>query len=241
MKVDIVAFGAHPDDVELGCAGTLLTHIAQGKKAVIIDLTRGELGTRGTPALRFKEAKKAAKILGVSERDNLGFADGFFVNDATHQLSVIQKIRQYKPKIVLLPAPTDRHPDHGRAAQLISDSCFLAGLSKITTLSRKGRSQKTWRPKAVYHYIQDKPLKATFVVDISKHMATKMKAVRAFGSQFYNPKYKTAEGATYISDKLFFDRLYHRASEMGRACGFTYAEGFISQRTIGVTNMFAIL
>lgn len=224
MKLDILAFGAHPDDVELGCAGTILKHIEDGKKIGIIDLTRGELGTRGTAAIRDKESKAAAKILGVEFRENLKMADGFFLNDKTNQLKVIQKIRQHQPDVVIANAIEDRHPDHGRAAKLVSDACFLAGLPKIKT-SWKGKSQKAWRPKAVYHYIQYNPHKPDFAVDISKHFEKKMEAIRAFGSQFYNPHSKEPE--TLISTPEFFGLVKKRCEEHGRQIGAKYGEGFL--------------
>jgi len=245
VKLDILAFGAHPDDVELGCSGTILKHISLGKKVGIIDLTRGELGTRGTAAIRAKEAKAAAKILGVAMRENLSMADGFFINDKEHQIKVIQKIRQYQPDIVIANALTDRHPDHGRGAQLVSDACFLAGLPKIKTMtpsnSPKGGElahanssplgrlggvwQKAWRPKAVYHYIQYNPHKPDFVIDISKQFEKKMDAIAAFGSQFYNPESKEAE--TLISTPEFFSLLKKRCEEHGRQIGVKYGEGFL--------------
>ena len=202
IKLDILAFGAHPDDVELSCSGTILKNISIGKKVGIIDLTRGELGTRGTVALRLKESDLAAKILGVSFRENLKMEDGFFRNDKRHQLAVIKKIRQYKPEVVLTNAIQDRHPDHGRGALLVADACFLAGLSKIES-KHEGKRQAAWRPKAVYHYIQYRKLKPDFVVDISSFMDDKMKSIKAFGSQFYNPNSK--EPATLISNPDFLD------------------------------------
>ena len=224
MKLDILAFGAHPDDVELGCAGTILKHIEDGKKIGIIDLTRGELGTRGSAAIRKKEAEAASKILGVALRENLAMADGFFLNDKKHQLKVIQKIRQYQPEVVIANSLKDRHPDHGRGAQLVSDACFLAGLPKIKT-SLKGKSQKAWRPKAVYHYIQFNPHKPDFVVDISKHFEKKMEAIRAFESQFYNPDSKETE--TLISSPEFFGLLKKRCEEHGNQINARYGEGFL--------------
>ena len=238
-KLDILAFGAHPDDVELGCSGTLLAHVAKGKAAGIVDLTRGELGTRGNAVLRLEEAAAAAKILKLSARENLGFADGFFANDANNRLAIIRGIRKYQPEIVLAPAIRDRHPDHGKAAQLIANACFLAGLSKIETLENN-QHQAAWRPKAVYHYIQDYQLQPDFVVDISDFMEQKMAAVKAYGSQFYKPKDDGNEPQTYISSKAFMDRLYSRASEFGRPCGFEYGEGFSVNRWIGVKDLFGL-
>lgn len=235
MKLDILAFGSHPDDVELSCSGTLLKHISQGKKAGIIDLTRGELGTRGNIETRKKEAGKAAKILGISVRESLGFADGFFVNDRKHQLEIIKKIRQYQPEIVLANAPSDRHPDHGRGSQLVSDACFYSGLAKIKT----GKGQKAWRPKAIYFYIQDRYLKPDFVVDVSEFMNKKLDAIAAFSSQFYNPSSKEPE--TPISSPYFIGFVKARAADFGRNIGVQYAEGFIAARPLGVNSFFDLL
>lgn len=237
MKLDILAFGAHPDDVELSCAGILLRHIAMGRKAGIVDLTMGELGTRGSGTLRLQEAADAAKILGVSVRDNLGMADGFFSNDKEHQLKVIQKIRKYRPGIVLCNAPEDRHPDHGRGAQLVLESCFYAGLRRIET-EEDGKPQEAWRPTAVYHYIQFKTLEPTFAVDITDHIEKKMEAIRAFKSQFYDPNSK--EPATVISSPEYMDHIYHRAAETGRIIGVKYAEGLIAARFPGVDDLFSL-
>lgn len=223
MKVDILAFGSHPDDVELSCGGTILKHVSQGKKVGIIDLTRGELGTRGTPAIRQKEATSAAKILGVSIRENLKMADGFFLNDKKHQLKVIQKIRQYQPDIILANALADRHPDHGRAAQLIAEASFLSGLIKIHT-ALNGKKQKAWRPKAVYHYIQYRRLKPDFVIDISRFIDKKMESIRAFKSQFFDPKSK--EPATLISQPEFLNYILNRETEYGEIINVKYAEGY---------------
>jgi bacillithiol biosynthesis deacetylase BshB1 len=223
MKLDILAFGAHPDDVELSCSGTILKNISLGKKAGIVDLTRGELGTRGSAAIRSKESAQAAKILGVSFRENLKMADGFFQNDKKHQLAIIKKIRQYKPDVVLANAIEDRHPDHGRAAKLVADACFLSGLRKIET-KLNGKKQEAWRPKAVYHYIQYRNLKPDFAVDISSLMEKKMEAVKAFNSQFYKPGSK--EPATLISSAEFLKHIYSRAGEYGKIINVQYAEGF---------------
>lgn len=223
MKLDILAFGAHPDDVELSCSGTLFKHTSLGKKVGIIDLTRGELGTRGTPAMRLKEAKAAAKILGLSIRENLEMADGFFLNDKKHQLKIIRKIRQYKPEIVLANALEDRHPDHGRAGKLAADACFLAGLSKIQT-KQNGKKQEAWRPKVVYHYNQFLYHSPDFVVDITSFMEKKMDSIKVYASQFYNPKSK--EPGTLISQPAFFDFVIHRCMEFGKEKGVAYAEGF---------------
>jgi bacillithiol biosynthesis deacetylase BshB1 len=223
MKLDVLAFGVHPDDVELSCSGTILKNISLGKKVGLIDLTQGELGTRGTPAIRLKESALAAKILGVSFRENLKMADGFFQNDKKHQLAVIKKIRQYKPDVVLANALEDRHPDHGRAAKLVADACFLSGLVKIPT-TLNGKKQEAWRPKAVYHYIQYRKLKPDFAVDISDFLNKKMESINAFGSQFYNPASK--EPSTLISSPQFFDYIRAREAEYGKLLSVKYAEGF---------------
>jgi len=238
MKLDILAIGVHPDDVELSCAGTLLKHIALGKKAGILDLTRGELGTRGNAELRTKEAMASAKILGVEVRDQLTMKDGFFVNDEIHQLQIIHKIRQYKPDVVLCNAISDRHPDHSRAAKLAADACFLSGLSKIETI-HDNKKQEAWRPKSVYHYIQDYYMDPDFVIDISEFMDKKMEAIQAFSSQFYDPKSK--EPTTPISGPEFFEVVKSKSALWGRAIGSTYAEGFVSSRTIGVNSLFDLL
>ncbi len=238
MKLDILAFGVHPDDVELSCSGTLLKHISFGKKVGIVDLTCGELGTRGSGELRLVEAANAAKILGVSVRDNLGMADGFFANDKAHQIEIIKKIRQYQPEIVICNAVTDRHPDHGRAAQLVSEAFFYSGLLKIET-SQDGVNQQCWRPKAVYHYIQDRQLKPDFVVDIAAFVDKKMEAIQAFKSQFYNPDSKEPESP--ISVKNFMEMVKGKMAVYGRDAGFDYAEGFTVERSMGVSNLFDLI
>ncbi|MGZ4035935.1 MAG: bacillithiol biosynthesis deacetylase BshB1 [Bacteroidia bacterium] len=235
MKLDILAIGVHPDDVELSCSGTLLKHIAAGKKCGILDLTCGELGTRGSGELRLIEAANAAKILGVSVRDNLKMADGRFKNDDNHQIEIIKKIREYQPEIILCNAVSDRHPDHGRAAQLVSESCFYSGLIKITT-SLNGKEQAAWRPKAVYHYIQDRQLKPDFVVDITTFIDKKMEAIHAFKSQFYDPDSKEPESPISVAN--FFDVVKGKMSVFGRDAGYDYAEGFTVERSIGVNNLF---
>ena len=237
MKIDILAISVHPDDVELSCSGTISKHIAAGKKIGILDLTKGELGTRGNAALRAKEAAVAAKILGVSFRDNLGFKDGFFQNDTAHQLKLIEKIRLYQPGIILCNAVSDRHPDHGRAAQLVSEACFYAGLIKVKT-KHKGKEQLPHRPKAVYHYIQDRFIKPDFVVDVTPFIDKKMEAILAFSSQFYNPK--SIEPVTPISTSDFIDFVKARMMNFGRDINVKYAEGFTVERTMGVENLFDI-
>ena len=231
MKLDILAFGAHPDDVELGCGATL-------KKVGIIDLTRGELGTRGTSKTRDAEANEAAKILGVQVRENLEFADGFFVNNEQHQLEIIKTLRKYQPDIVLCNAIDDRHIDHGKGSKLVSDACFLSGLIKIETeVERKLQTQ--WRPKAVYHYIQWKNIEPDVVVDVSGFMDIKMKAVLAYKTQFYNPDSKAPE--TPISSKNFTDSIDYRAKDLGRLIGTEHAEGFTVERYPAVESLFNLL
>ncbi len=234
MKVDILAFGAHPDDVELGCAATIAKEILAGKKVGIIDLTRGELGTRGSAEIRDKEAAKAAEILNLSFRENLQFRDGFFINDELHQLEIIKKIRQYKPEIVLCNAVTDRHIDHGKGSKLVSDACFLSGLSKIET-SFEGEIQQAWRPKYVYHYMQWNTIIPDFVVDVTGFMDQKIQSVLAYSSQFYDPTSK--EPITPITSKNFLDSITYRAQDLGRTIGVEYAEGFTVERFVGVKSL----
>ena len=227
MKIDILAIGAHPDDVELGCSGTIAKEIANNKKVGILDLTKGELGTRGSAEIREKEANHAAKILNVAFRENLNFKDGFFKNDEEHQLKLIQVIRKYKPDVILCNAIDDRHIDHPRGAKLVIDSCFLSGLKKIATEYNK-KEQEPWRPLNIYHYIQWKNLKPDFVVDISNFFEIKIKAVKSFKSQFYNEKEPVHN--TPISTKNFLDSIEYRARDLGRLTNVDYAEGFISAR-----------
>jgi len=235
MKIDILAFGAHPDDVELGCGATIAKEISKGKKVGLIDLTRGELGTRGTAKTRAAESSNAAKILGVSIRENLGFADGFFVNDKQHQIETIKIIRKYKPDLVICNAIDDRHIDHGKGSKLVSDACFLSGLIKIET-TVDGDIQKPWRPKQIYHYIQWKNLEPDLVVDVSGFMDVKMKAVLAYKTQFYDATSKEPE--TPISSKNFTDSIKYRAKDLGRLVGVEYAEGFTVERYLAVDSLF---
>lgn len=238
MKTDILAFGAHPDDVELGCGGTVAKLISEGKTCVIVDLTRGELGTRGTDEIRHEEATASAKILGVSARENLGLKDGFLVNSEEYQLSIVKMIRKYRPEIVLANAIDDRHPDHAKAAKLVSDACFLSGLRKIDT-NIKGESQDVWRPKQIFHYIQWKDIKPEFVIDISEHLDKKLEACMAFKTQFYDPK--STEPETPITSKDFYESLTYRAQDLGRLSGVTYAEGFTSEKLIALKNFDGIV
>ena len=238
MKLDILAFGAHPDDVELGCGGTLAKLSAEGKKIGVIDLTQGELGTRGTPQLRLQEAKKAVEILGIQLRENLGFSDGFFLNDETHQLQLIEKIRQYQPEIVICNAIDDRHTDHPKGSKLVSDACFLSGLKKIET-QFEGKNQPAWRPKMVFHYIQWKNIEPHFVVDISDYLDTKLKACLAYSSQFYDPN--SNEPETPISSKNFLESIEYRAKDLGRIIGKKAAEGFTTERYLGLENFDGLI
>ncbi|WP_127845023.1 bacillithiol biosynthesis deacetylase BshB1 [Psychroflexus aestuariivivens] len=238
MKLDILAIGAHPDDVELSCSGTLAKEISRGKKVGILDLTRGELGTRGTAETRDAEAKSAAEILGVSVRKNLEFSDGFFTNNTAHQLEIIKVIRKYKPEIVLCNAIRDRHIDHGKGSQLVSDACFLSGLRKIETICQ-GNVQKEWRPKHVYHYIQWYDIEPDIVVDISGFMAKKIESVQAYKTQFYDEKNK--EPDTPISSSNFFDSITYRARNLGRLIGTDYAEGFTVERHPAVDSIFDLI
>ena len=237
MKLDILAFGAHPDDVELGCGATLAKEIADGKNVGIIDLTRGELGTRGTAETRDKESAEASKILGVTTRINMEFADGFFVNDKTHQLELIKMIRKFKPDVVLCNAIDDRHIDHAKGSKLVSDSCFLSGLLKIDTQceDEDGR-QEAWRPKHVYHYIQWKDIKPDFVVDVSGFIDKKMEAVLAYKTQFFDSKSKAPE--TPISSKNFTNSIIYRARDLGRLIGVEHAEGFTVERYVAVDSLY---
>nr|WP_299035142.1 bacillithiol biosynthesis deacetylase BshB1 [uncultured Tenacibaculum sp.] len=238
MKLDILAFGAHPDDVELGCAATLAKEISEGKKVGIVDLTRGELGTRGSAELRDKEASLAADILGVSVRENLGFADGFFKNDKEHQLEIIKMIRKYQPEIVLCNAIDDRHIDHPKGSQLVSNACFLSGLLKIAT-ELDGVQQEKWRPKQVYHYIQWKNIEPDFVVNVTGFMDKKIGSVMAYSSQFFDPK--SNEPETPITSKNFTDSIEYRARDLGRLIGVDFAEGFTSERYVAVENLSKLI
>lgn len=238
MKLDILAITAHPDDVELCCAGTLLSQMALGKKVGIVDLTRGELGTRGTPEGRIQEGKDAAEILGVSVRENVGLADGFFLNDEAHQKAIIPFIRKYQPDIVITNAIDDRHPDHGRGGKLVADSCFYSGLRMIKTFDEQGNEQEAWRPRLVFHAIQDRYIKPDFVVDITAFHDKKIEAIRAFKSQFHIPEYKgDGEPQSYISSPEFLEFIIARAREMGHAVGATFGEGFTITRMLGVKDL----
>jgi len=235
MKVDILAFGAHPDDVELSASATLLKHIQQGKKVALVDLTEGELGSRGTIETRYEEAKTASKILGIEDRVNLKMADGFFEHSQENLLKIVEQIRYFKPEIVLANAVEDRHPDHRKGSKLVSDACFLAGLVKIKT-SLNGEDQLPHRPKVVYHYIQDRYIKPDFVVDVTGFEEQKFESIRAYKTQFFDPN--STEPQTPISGKDFFEFLRGRMSEFGRSIGAQYAEGFTVERIISVDSFF---
>ncbi|MCF2504799.1 bacillithiol biosynthesis deacetylase BshB1 [Dyadobacter sp. CY107] len=241
MKLDILAITAHPDDVELCCAGTLLSQIALGKKVGIVDLTRGELGTRGTPEGRIQEAKNAAAIMNISVRDNVGLADGFFANNEAHQKAIIPYIRKYQPDIVITNAVDDRHPDHGRAGQLVSDSCFYSGLRMVKTFDEQGNEQEAWRPKHVFHTVQDRYITPDFIVDITAVHDKKVEAIRAFESQFFVPSYNSDEPQSYISSPDFLEFVIARAREMGHAIGVTFGEGFTTSKKLGVKDLSAFI
>ncbi len=238
MKLDILAFGVHPDDVELSCAGVLLVEKRNGKKTGIIDLTQGELGTRGSGETRKKEAAVAADILQVDIRENLKMADGFFINDENHQRKIIEVLRKYQPEIVLCNAPQDRHPDHGRSAKLVADASFLSGLMKIET-AENGLIQPAWRPKYVFHYVQDKFLIPNFVVDITEVFEQKIESIKAYRTQFHRPGEEGPE--TYISTPDFLDSVIYRHKWFGKMIGVKYAEGFISEKMIGLSSFESII
>ncbi len=238
MKLDILAFGVHPDDVELSCAGTLLVEQKNGKKTGIIDLTAGELGTRGTAETRKTESAAAAKILGVEIRENLEMADGFFQNDEAHQRKVITAIRAFQPEVILCNAPEDRHPDHGRSSKMVADAAFLSGLMKIQT-ALNGSVQEAWRPKYVFRYIQDRMLQPDFVIDITDVFEQKIEAIKAYRTQFHNSDLD--EPQTYISTPDFLDSVIYRHKWFGKMIGVKYAEGFISEKMIGLRNFDSII
>jgi bacillithiol biosynthesis deacetylase BshB1 len=241
MKLDILAIAVHPDDAELGCSGTLLMERANGKRTGVVDLTRGELGTRGTPELRKEEAARAAAILQLDARENLGMADGFFRNDEENQRLLIRAIRKYRPEIVLANALEDRHPDHGRAGHLIRDACFLSGLRKIETRDDAGGLQDQWRPKYVFHFIQDRYTQPSFVYDISPVFETKLEAIRAYSSQFFSSGYTADEPQTYISSPEFLNAIIGRHQLLGKMIGVPYAEGFTTEKMVGVRNFDAFV
>ena len=238
MKLDVLAFGAHPDDIELSCGGVLLAEKLSGKRTGIIDLTEGELGTRGTAETRATEAAEGARLLQVDVRENLKMADGFLANDEAHQLKIIEKIRQYQPEVIFCNAPEDRHPDHGRSAQLVSDAAFLSGLRKIIT-KNNGELQQPFRPKYVFHYIQDRYLAPNFVYDVSAVFEQKLIAIKAYKTQFHNPDLN--EPQTYISTPAFLESIIYRGKMFGKMIGVNYAEGFISKKMIGISSLDALI
>jgi bacillithiol biosynthesis deacetylase BshB1 len=237
LKLDILVLPVHPDDAELGCAGTILKHIQLGHKVGIIDLTRGELGTRGTAEIRDQEAAKAAEILGLTIRENLGLPDGFFTNTKEYQLKVVAAIRKYQPEIVITNAYHDRHPDHGRANELVEDSAFLAGLRRIETWDN-GELQEAWRPKQVLHFIQDRYIEPDILVDVTEYWDKKIESIYAYGSQFHNPEWNEDEPQTYISSPDFIEQIQGRGREFGKSINVKYAEGFTSVKILGVDNLF---
>jgi bacillithiol biosynthesis deacetylase BshB1 len=239
MKLDLLAIGVHPDDVELGCSGTIINEVKRGKKVGVIDLTQGELGTRGTIETRYEEAAAASIIMGVHVRENLKMRDGFFTNDEAHQLQLIKVIRKYKPDVIIGNAINDRHPDHGRAAKLISDACFLSGLAKVETTDDDGQPQTKWRPAYVLHYIQDRYIDPHLIIDISDVFEQRMKAIEAYGTQF---KSNGEDGPqTYISSPEFYESVIARARMLGKRIGVKYAEGFTSDKKIGIRNLDALI
>jgi len=235
MKLDLLVLAVHPDDAELGCSGTIIKHIEQGKKVGIVDFTKGELGTRGTAETRAQESKNASAIMGIHARENIGIRDGFFKNDEEHQLEVVKMIRKYRPEIILTNALHDRHPDHGRASDLSNDAIFLSGLRKIQT-NLDGVIQESWRPRLTLQYIQDTYIKPDIIVDISKQMEQKLEAIRAFRTQFDSPS--EHEPQTYISTPGFLQSVIARAREMGKNIGAEYGEGFTSRKLLGVESLF---
>lgn len=235
MKLDILVFAVHPDDAELGCSGTILKHIALGKKVGIVDFTRGELGTRGTAETRDLEAEASAKILGLHARENLKFRDGFFKNDEQHQLEVIKMIRKYKPELILTNALQDRHPDHGRACNLANEATFLSGLLKIET-QLDGTLQAPWRPKLILQYIQDSYIKPDVIIDITEFIDAKLASIRAFKTQFASADNSGPQ--TYISTPEFLESIIARNREFGKSIGAKYGEGFTSYKLLGVDNLF---
>lgn len=235
-KLDILAIVAHPDDAELCAGGTLIKMVRMGKKVGIVDLTKGDLGSRGTPEIRMQEAAAASQILGLTARDNLGYRDGFFRNDEEHQLGVIRMIRRFRPEILIANSLQDRHPDHGRAAQLVKTASFYSGLRMLKT-EWSGQVQQEWRPKKIFYFIQDQYLEPDFVVDITAHFAEKQQAMRAYSTQFFNPEDTSDDPVTHISSKHFWDFMEARAREMGHKIGVTYGEGFQYEGTLKVDDL----
>jgi N-acetylglucosamine malate deacetylase 1 len=241
MQLDVLAIGVHPDDVELGASGVLMMEKLRGRKVGVVDLTRGELGSRGTPELRAQESANASAIMGLDARENLGMADGFFQINEENQRKLIRAIRKYRPEIILANALSDRHPDHGRAGHLISESCFLSGLRKVETLDDDGHPQEHWRPKYVFHYIQDRYYDPTFVYDITPVIERKLESIRAYSSQFFSTEYNKDEPQTYISTPEFLNSIIGRLQMFGKMIGVPYAEGYISEKMIGVESLDAFV
>ena len=239
MQLDILAFGVHPDEVELSCSGTLLASIHQGKKVGIVDLTRGELGTRGSAEIRDREAADAAKILGVHHRENLRMADGFFTHSEENLRKIIVVLRKFRPSVILANAVEDRHPDHGRSAKLVADAAFLAGLQKIETVDENGNPQQAFRPTQVFHYIQDRVLTPDFVFDVTPFYEKKMESIRAYTTQFYSAE--SNEPSTYISSPQFLETVKGRDMMMGKKIGVLYGEGFITEKTVGILDFNHII
>jgi bacillithiol biosynthesis deacetylase BshB1 len=235
MKLDVLAFGSHPDDVELGCSGTLINEVKRGKKVGVIDLTQGELGTRGTIETRYQEAADAAKIMGVAVRENLKMRDGFFTNDEAHQMQVVRMLRKYQPEVVIANILEDRHPDHGRGGWLLYDACFLSGLRQVKTIDDEGRSQEKWRPKMLLHYIQDRFYEPDIIIDVTDAWEQRMKSIRAYKTQFYDPN--SNEPQSYLSNPEFIEALAARARLLGKRIGVKYAEGFVSKKNIGIKDL----
>lgn len=240
MKLDVLAVGVHPDDVELSCAGVLIMEKKRGKKTGILDLTRGELGTRGSAEIRGRESAAAASVLGVDVRENLEMADGFFENNADNKLRIIRIIRKYQPQIILCNSVDDRHPDHGRSAKLVSDSAFLSGLAKIET-ELDGLKQEKWRPAYVFHYLQDYYYPPDFVIDISEAIAQKLEAIKCYRSQFYSPEYHSQEPQTYISSQGFLNGIIARTAEFGKIIGVKHAEAFVTKKLLGLKNLDSLV
>jgi len=241
MKLDLLAFGVHPDDIELSCAGTILVEKINGKKVGIVDLTQGELGTRGTAETRKEESEISARILGVDVRENLEMTDGFFKNDEENQRKIIKVLRKYRPEIILCNAPDDRHPDHGRSSELVNDAAFLSGLIKIETKDEEGISQEAWRPKYVFNYIQDLYFKPDFVIDISAVFDKKVQAIEAFATQFYTAKANDKEPQTYISSPEFLESVINRSKMYGKMIGVRHAEGFLSKKMVGIKTFDSLI
>ncbi|MEP6582912.1 MAG: bacillithiol biosynthesis deacetylase BshB1 [Ginsengibacter sp.] len=241
MKLDLLAFGVHPDDIELSCAGTLLVEKKNGKKVGIIDLTQGELGTRGTAEIRLEEAANSAKILGVDIRENLQMADGFFKNEEDNQRKIISVLRKFRPEVILCNALEDRHPDHGRSAELVNDAVFLSGLQKVKTKGSDNEEQEAWRPKYIFHYIQDRYMKPDFVIDVSEVFEKKIESIRAFKTQFFSGDLSDSEPQTYISSPEFLESVINRSKMFGKMIGVKYAEGFISKKMVGVKSFDAFI